>query len=399
MKFISVILFIIGVSICNGQTFNVMDFGAKGDGTTKDTIAIVKAIAAIANNNGGELYFPPGKYLTAPVNLTSNIVVNLDPQATILGSTDISDWEVIVPLPSYCQGRELPGPRYTSLIHAEHEDNITITGGGTIDGQGQIWWTMHQKNELNYTRGRLIQIMYADGIFINHVTLINSPFWTVHPYSSNNVVITDVVINNPSDSPNTDGIDPDSCSNVYIARCNISDGDDCIAIKSGIDYCGREYNKSSENILIEDCVFGSGHGISIGSEMSGGVRNVTVRNCVAVGTQNGARIKTQRGRGGIVEDITFSNITLNNVLDDGIIISMFYSTLPPTNKTGTPIFRNINIKDYYGDAAKVAGNFDCLPESPCTGVVLENINLQSKDGFNCTNIQGTSSNVSPKICF
>jgi len=228
--------------------------------------------------------------------------------------------------------------------------------------------------------------------------LINSPFWTVHPYSSNNVVITDIVVNNPPDSPNTDGIDPDSCSNVYIANSHISDGDDCIAIKSGIDYCGRMYNKSSENILIENCVFGYGHGISIGSEMSGGVRNVTIRNCIANNTQNGARVKTQRGRGGIVEDIVFENITLFNLQDDGIVINMFYSNLPPTNATATPIFRNIAIKNYSG-TVKAAGDFECLPESPCTEIVLENVNLKSSNGFTCENVNGTTTNVSPKVCF
>jgi len=325
--------------------------------------------------------------------------VHIDPNATILGSTSIDDWNVIVPLPSYCQGRELPGPRYTSLIHSEHANNITITGGGTVDGQGQLWWTMHEKNLLNYTRPGLIELMYAEGLFINHVTLINSPFWTVHPYSSNNVVITDIVVNNPPDSPNTDGIDPDSCSNVYIARCNISDGDDCIAIKSGIDYCGRQYNKSCENILIEDCIFGYGHGISIGSEMSGGVRNVTIRNCIANGTENGARVKTQRGRGGIVENILFENITLINLEDDGIVFDMFYSTLPPTNATGTPIFRDISIINYMGSVLKAAGEFECLPESPCTGITLQNIYLKSKSGFTCENINGTTSNVNPSVCF
>jgi len=396
------IIFLGGLCCIRGQTFNVLDYGAKGDGVTKDTAAIVKAVAAIEFAKGGVLYFPEGKYLTAPFNLTSNIIVHVSPTASILGSNDLYDWPVIPALPSYCQGRELPGPRYTSLIHAERTTNITITGGGVIDGQGEKWWTLHRQNLLNYTRGGLIEIMYNKRLVISSITLRNAPFWTIHPYDSDDVLITNVKIEAPSDSPNTDGVDPDSATNVIITNCDISVGDDNIAIKSGIDYCGREYNKPSENITISNCVFGTGHGLSIGSEMSGGVRNVVIRDSVVRGTQAGPRIKTQRGRGGVVENIRFSNITISGPgVINGIYITMFYDkgVTPPTNATATPIFRNIHINDVHGDCTN-AGQFVCLPEAPCEGFVVDNVDLQySKLPFDCSNVVGTSANVKPSVCF
>jgi len=386
----------------SGQSFNVLDYGARGDGVTKDTAAIVKAVAAIEMAGGGILLFPAGRYLTAPFNLTSNIIVHISPSATILGSNDLPDWPVIPALPSYCQGRELPGPRYTSLIHAEHKNNITITGGGTVDGQGLKWWTLHRADLLSYTRGGLIEIMYMKHFVISNVTLLNAPFWTVHPYDCDDVKISNVKIYSPSDSPNTDGIDPDSATNVVITDCDISVGDDVIAIKSGIDYCGREYHKPCENITITNCVFGTGHGISIGSEMSGGVRNVLVKDCLVRGTQAGPRIKTQRGRGGVVENIQFINITISGPgVVNAIQVNMFYdkNTVPPTNATATPIFRNVSFKDIRGNATN-AGEFLCLPESPCEGFSLQNIDISyTRAGFNCSSIFGTVINVKPTVCF
>jgi len=261
---------------------------------------------------------------------------------------------------------------------------------------------LHRQNQLKYTRGGLIEIMYNKHLVITSITLRNSPFWTVHPYDSEDVEITNVKISAPSDSPNTDGIDPDSARNVVISNCDISVGDDNIAIKSGIDYCGRQYNKPSENITISNCVFGSGHGISIGSEMSGGVRNVYFRDSVIKGTQSGPRIKTQRGRGGIVENIYYNNITISGSgVTNGIFITMLYDkgANPQTNATATPIFRNIHITDVHGNCTN-AGQLVCLPEAPCKGFTLNNVNLAySKAAFECSNVAGTATNVKPSVCF
>eukprot|EP01112_Ceratiomyxa_fruticulosa_P005010 TRINITY_DN1556_c0_g1_i6.p1 TRINITY_DN1556_c0_g1~~TRINITY_DN1556_c0_g1_i6.p1 ORF type:complete len:250 (-),score=44.70 TRINITY_DN1556_c0_g1_i6:116-865(-) len=238
--------------------------------------------------------------------------------------------------------------------------------------------------------------MYCKDLTISHVVLRNSPFWTVHPYDCDGVEIHNVTITSPSNSPNTDGIDPDSTINVWIHDSNINSGDDIIAIKSGIDYCGRQYGKPSANILIENCVFGYGHGISIGSEMSGGVKNVTIRNIYADGTNAGPRLKSARGRGGYLSDIVFANITLNNITV-GIVIDEYYENRPPTNATGTPIIDNITFLDIKGTAT-TAGQFNCLPESPCTKLDLENVSIKAKNGFSCEYADGVVVNVSPTSC-
>jgi len=380
------------------RVFNVKDYGAKGDGKTKDTNAIVKVIENIRVEGHGTLFFPPGVYLTAPFNLTSNIEVSVAHNATILGSLDLDDYPVIPPLPSYCQGREMDGPRYSTLIHAEHANNITIIGPGIIDGAGEQWWNWTRSGTLKHTRGGLIEIMYANHLVIRNIRLQNSPFWTVHPYSSNDILIERVTIVNPSNSPNTDGIDPDSSSNVHIVDCYVSVGDDVIAIKSGIDECGRKYGVPTANVTISGCTFGTGHGISIGSEMSGGVKNVTIRDCVVNGTQNGVRIKSQRGRGGVVEDVVYRGLTFIGNVGDAILVDMFYSNVPPTNATATPKFRNVLVENLKG-VAKVAGVFNCLPESPCENFTIRDVNLQTSQGFSCSNINGTTSAVKPDICF
>jgi len=285
------------------------------------------------------------------------------------------------------------------LIHGQNLTNITLTGGGTIDGQGDVWWKLAKDHKLKHTRGRLIEFMWTDDIVIRDLTLTNSPFWTVHPVYCNRVLIQDLTIINPSDSPNTDGIDPDSSSNVLITDCTISVGDDNIAIKSGMNEPGIEYGWPSANITIQNCVFKSGHGISIGSEMSGGVKNVTVKDCTAIGTDRGPRIKTALARGGYVEDIYFTNIVLSNV-GTGISIGMNYSNSYDEGEIAVPppIFKNFFFENITGTGLAVAGEFGCLSVSHCTGLLLKDIDLSAKKGFTCQFADGSSENVTPATC-
>lgn len=176
--------------------------------------------------------------------------------------------------------------------------NVSIVGRGVIDGRGQIWW----KNPENEHRPRVIQTILCDDVVIDGITIINSPMWTIHPMCCNNVRVSNVTINNPVDSPNTDGINPESCSGVHITNCTIDVGDDCLTLKSGTetDYFQKQY--PCENIVVSNCVMRNGHGgVVIGSEMSGGVKNITISNCIFDGTDRGIRIKTRRKRGGMLK--------------------------------------------------------------------------------------------------
>ncbi|KAF2304141.1 hypothetical protein GH714_028017 [Hevea brasiliensis] len=297
--------------------FNLTDFGGVGDGVTLNTEAFERAILAISKlrkKGGGQLNVPPGRFLTAPFNLTSHMTLFLAEDALYLELSpgaysellncylDIDEkyWPLMPPLPSYGYGREHPGPRYGSLIHGQNLKDVVITGhNGTINGQGQTWWKKYRQKLLNHTRGPLLQIMWSSDILITNITLRDSPFWTLHPYDCKNVTIRNVTILAPIfEAPNTDGIDPDSCEDMVIEDCYISVGDDGIAIKSGWDQYGIAYGRPSMNILIRNLVVRSmvSAGVSIGSEMSGGVSNVTVENVLVWSSRRAVRIKTAPGR-------------------------------------------------------------------------------------------------------
>eukprot|EP00698_Gefionella_okellyi_P006917 TRINITY_DN1670_c0_g1_i2.p1 TRINITY_DN1670_c0_g1~~TRINITY_DN1670_c0_g1_i2.p1 ORF type:complete len:385 (-),score=65.28 TRINITY_DN1670_c0_g1_i2:512-1666(-) len=351
-----VIAFISVIVICEpltiehrprSKTFNVQDFGAKGDGSTKDTNAIRAAASACETAGGGILLFPTGKYLTAPFNLTSGMTLEVTKDAEILGSTDRDDYPLIAPLPSYGTGRENRSgtQRYHPLIYAVNASDIVITGSGTINGQGSVWYKWHEDKELNYTRPHLIELQWVTDATVTDITLTMSPFWTLHPVYCDRVSITLVQIYNPVTVPNTDGIDPDSSSNVYIANCVVACGDDNIAIKSGWDWAGIEFNKSVNNVLIEDCEFGPGEGLSIGSETGGGVWNITARNITMRGSANGIHVKSARGRGGHIYNLFYDGFKLDAV-GTGIAVSEYYTKAPPTNVTATPVMSNFYISNF-----------------------------------------------------
>ncbi|KAG2717905.1 hypothetical protein I3760_03G195600 [Carya illinoinensis] len=248
--------------------FNLTDFGAVGDGVTVNTEAFERAVSAISKlgkRGGAQLNVPPGRWLTAPFNLTSHMTLFLAEDAEILGIQDEKYWPLMPPLPSYGYGREHIGPRYGSLIHGQNLKDVVITGhNGTINGQGQTWWTKYHQKLLNHTRGPLVQIMWSSDILITNITLRDSPFWTLHPYDCKNVTIRNVTILAPIfKAPNTDGIDPDSCEDMVIEDCYISVGDDAIAIKSGWDQYGIAYGQPSKNILIRNLVVRSMVSVSL----------------------------------------------------------------------------------------------------------------------------------------
>ncbi|KAL3835454.1 hypothetical protein ACJIZ3_010190 [Penstemon smallii] len=377
--------------------FNLTDFGAIGDGKTMNTNAFERAISEIHRRGGGQLNVEAGRWLTAPFNLTSHMTLFLAQNAVILGIDDENYWPLMPPLPSYGYGRERAGPRYGSLIHGQNLRDVVITGhNGTISGQGQTWWTKYRKHLLNHTRGPLVQLMWSRDIHISEVTLRDSPFWTLHPYDCQNVTIRNVTILAPlSGAPNTDGIDPDSCENMVIEDCYISVGDDGIAIKSGWDQYGIAYARPSTNIIIRNVIVRSmiSAGVSIGSEMSGGVSNITVENLLVWNSKRGIRIKTSAGRGGYVRQITYRNLTLENVRV-GIVIKTDYNEHPDTgyDPNALPIIEDINFDGIRGQGIRIPVRVYGSQEIPVRNVtfrdMLVGITYKKKRIFQCSFVQG-----------
>lgn len=380
--------------------FNLTDFGGVGDGKTDNTAAFERAVAAVGKfrrRGGAQLNVPAGRWLTAPFNLTSYITLFLAEDAVILGIDDEKYWTLMPPLPSYGYGREHPGPRYGSLIHGQNLKDVFITGhNGTIDGQGQTWWKKYRQKLLNHTRGPLVQIMWSSDIVISNITLRNSPFWTLHPYDCKNVTVRDVTILAPiSEAPNTDGIDPDSCEDVVIENCYISVGDDGIAIKSGWDQYGIAYARPSVNILIRNLVVRSmvSAGVSIGSEMSGGVSNVTVENLLVWDSRRAVRIKTAPGRGGYVRHITYRNLTFDNVRV-GIVIKTDYNEHPDKgyDPKALPTLQGFSFFSIHGQRVRVPVRIHGSELIPIRNVTFRDmsvgISYKKKHIFQCAFVQG-----------
>lgn len=386
--------------------FDICDFGALPDGKTLATKSIQAAFDKCGEAGGGKVIIPPGRYLSAPLFLRSNLELELSPGAYLLGSTNFDDYPTI-------QGRweGLDRTIFASLLTGQDLENVTISGRGTIDGQGQGWWKAHRETQalrrklglegrepenpsgapLKWPRPRLINLYRSKNIHISGITILNSPSWQVHPVLCEDICIDGVTIWGPGDSPNTDGIDPDSCKLVRISNCYISTGDDCIVIKSGYKYQPGVKQIPSEDITVTNCVFGAGHGgVVIGSETSGGVRNVTVSNCVCNGTRRGLYIKSARGRGNIVENFRASNVVLKNIVDTAVHVGMFYTGSDRTAKVekneATPTFRNFHFSDIIVEGAPHGVIVEGLPENPIREFSLENVTVNGvESGLTCSN--------------
>lgn len=320
-----------------------------------------------------------------------------------MGSQNPQDWPVIDPLPSYGRGRERPGGRHISLVHGQNLVDVVITGeGGTIDGQGGSWWEKWNAGALDYTRGHLVEFISSEKIIISNVVLRNSPFWTIHPVYCDNVIVKGVSILAPSTSPNTDGIDPDSTSNVCIEDCYISNGDDLISIKSGWDEYGIAVGRPSSNIIIRR-VTGTTpfSGISFGSEMSGGIKNVYISGMHLYDTGTGIRVKTAPGRGGYITNVTISDMTMEKVMK-AIDFSEDTGEHPDGNfnPDAMPLVTGIVIKNIVGHQISSAGRFLGIRESPLLNICLSNIslNLLRLNNWFCSYVQGSASSVYPQAC-
>ena len=370
------------MNVSQASAFNVREHGAVGDGQTLDSPAIQSAIEACAAQGGGTVYLPSGHYLAGTLFLRNNIALHLDSGAVILGSESPDDYPIIH---SRWEGKHQD--TYAPLITGQNINNISITGRGTIDGRGSIWWQAKMEGTLAHPRPRLISFSDCSNVLIEGITAINSPSWTINPVHCQNVNIRGVSIINPADSPNTDGIDPDSCRLVRISDCYISVGDDCITIKSGTEHEHPDRYAPCRDITITNCTLERGHGgVVIGSEMSGGVKNVVISNCVFIGTDRGIRIKTRRGRGGIIEDIRVSNLIMDGVLCP-FTMNLYYhigvrgetdvsDKNPRSINDGTPCLRHIHFSHITAREVKHAAGFLYgLAEMPLEDISFTDVSI------------------------
>ena len=370
-------------------------YGAHGDGATKDTLAIQQAIDACAKDGGGTVRLSAGTYLSAPIVLKSNITLHLEKGATLLGSPDHTDFPAKT---------EFRAPGLQSLVSATDASSVAITGEGIIDGNGETWWEMARKirdagvlgNE--HPRPRLVVFDHCKHVRIEGVTIQNSPMWQVVPYYSDDVVVRNVRVLAPPHSPNTDAVDPFSSSHVVIDHMYADVGDDNVAIKSGaINSPGPD--APSEDITITDCTFLHGHGLSVGSEIAGGARNIRAERIHFDGTDNGIRVKANRDRGNDVSHLSFRDIEMKNV-KNAIVISEYYpKILPPDGETAKPVtrltprFHDIVIESLTVQDSASLGAIVGLPESPVAGVVLRNVKLSGKQGLTISYAQVSGTGV------
>jgi polygalacturonase len=365
------------------KTCDVRSFGAKGDGTTKDTAAIQKAIDTCAHSkHGGVVKLAGGTFLSGPISLKSNITLNIAADATLLGSPDRADY----PKVTFARQQTVQ-----PLVGSVNAQNITITGGGTIDGNGHIWWeyvrAVKESGVLgnNHPRPMGLVFDHSKHIRVEGITVQNAGFWQIVPYYADDLVFRNLKILAPH-SPNTDAIDPFSSSNIVIDHVFSSVGDDNVAIKSGaINSPGPD--APSKNITITDCTFENGHGLSIGSEIAGGVQNVHAERIHFKGTDQGIRIKANRDRGNDVSNISFKDIDMVDV-KTAILITEYYPKPAPDGEVPsmpmgrlTPRFHDITIENVHATGSGSAGTIVGLPESPVEGLSLKNVDLQGKTGL------------------
>lgn len=425
------------------KTFNVLDYGAKNDGSELSTVAIQNTIDMARKSGGGTVLIPAGVYLTGPIVLRSNVRLYTEYNALVVFSSDCSLYPIV---DAVFEGVDTK--RCQSPISAYNAENIAICGHGTFNASGDAWrplkrskvtakqWqkrikeggvvsedgnTWYPDSSAMYAqtlcvdqnvpvnvadwdsihtflRPVLLNLVNCKNVLLEGVCFENSPAWNLHPLMCENVVLNELTVRNPWYSQNGDGVDVESCKNVLINRCSFDVGDDAICMKSGKNEDGRRRAMPTENVLVNACTVYHGHGgFVVGSEMSGDVRNVEVSNCLFIGTDVGLRFKSTRGRGGIVENIYISGVNMAAIENDALTFDLFYggkgageetedeiaarmaSEVPPVT-VETPRFRNITIENTICKGAKRAIYFNGLPEMNIQNVSLNNIRMQAEKG-------------------
>jgi polygalacturonase len=429
-------------------TFNILDYGAEGDGYTLNTEAFQSAIQTCADAGGGHVVVPPGFWLLGSIELKSHVDLNIQKGAVLLFSNQYDDYPLIE---THWEGQM--AVRSRPNIYGNQLDHIAITGEGIIDGAGEawrpvkkfkmtdrqwvnlvssggvvgngnVWWPTQAALDApekirdlvsgeqvalsdyepvrSYLRPVMIGLVRCRQVLLSGPTFQNSPAWNIHPLMCENVIIHNIKVRNPWYSQNGDGLDVESCSNVVISDCWFDVGDDAICLKSGKDEQGRKRGMPSQNIVITDCIVYHGHGgFVVGSEMSGGVRNILVRRCTFLGTDVGLRFKSTRGRGGIVENIFIDQINMKDIPTDAIRFNMYYNYEAPIpeddNRSGdgkpirqnvpvtegTPRFCEIYMKNIICMGSNRAILLQGLPEMPINEIHMDNIFIKAKEGLTC----------------
>jgi polygalacturonase len=377
-------------------------FGAQPGGR-ENTSAFRRAIESLTQAGGGTLQVPAGVWLTGPIHLASHIELYLQRGAEIRFSQRFSDY--LPPVLSRWEGLDVYN--YSPLVYARDAEDVAITGEGTLDGQGAAWWPWKQTQKATAEklydlamagkpveervlavegglRPSFVQTVGCKNVLIEGVTLRNGPMWTIHPIYSENVIVRRVRVE--TYGPNNDGCNPDSSRNVLIEDSFFSTGDDCIVIKSGLNEDGWRVGRPSENIVVRRVHGERGHGgVVIGSEMSGGVRNVYAYDSEFVGTDRGLRIKSMRGRGGSVENIYYERVNHHDLrlLDVEITSAYASSTLVPKSST-PPLIRNVVVRNLSGSGGQRAIEVLGLPDAPIENVTFEDVSLWAENGAHCT---------------
>lgn len=420
------------------KKFDIRDYGAEEGGLTKNTEAIKTAIAAAVKTGGGIIVIPKGKWLTGPIHLDNNINLYISKDAELLFSQDIGDYLPVV----FSRHEDVECYKYSAFIYAKGKTNIAITGEGTLNGQGKPWWSFKVDKKASEQllfemaskdvpveerifdgtdgielRPAFFQPMNCKNVLVEGVTFLYGAFWTITPTYCENVIIRKVKIitwGDYGDTPNGDGVNPSSSKNVLIEDCEFNTGDDCVAIKAGRDKDGIRVGRPSENIVIRNCIGLSGHGgIVIGSETSGGVRNVYAVNCQFKGTDRIVRIKTARGRGGIIENMWFKNLSGDDILKQAIHLNMLYTPQgPPGNRlpiqpvsSSTPSIRNIHFENItFTQGKSYSIELLGLPEMLIENISFNRIEADGAKGINLSDVKGIqiqnsnfSSTVSPVL--
>lgn len=377
-------------------TYPITEFGATSGHDSEDTNAIQTAIDACAVDGGGEVVFPPGEYVSAPVFLEDNLTIRIEAGATVYG---IHDFDAYPPVEGRWEGYEREV--YASLFTGHDLTNVTITGRGTINAQGQPWWEAFDRAagshdlgrdnpypstiELEYPRPRVLNLYNSGDILVEGVTVRNSPSWTLHFVYCEDVTVRDVTIRNPFETPNTDGINPDSSQNVMIEGCDIAVGDDCIALKAGCENEGRQIGKPCENIIVSNCLMSGGYsGLAIGSETSGDVRNVTLNNCIFKNLLSGIRVKSKRGRGGVVKNLHCSSIVCNDISEAVVELTMFYGSddgSGTTDSAALPTFSNFSFTDLLIANASELVSATGLSDSPIRCISISKVNSEGLESL------------------
>jgi polygalacturonase len=347
-----------------------------------ETTVIQQSIDSCAKAGGGKVTIKPGVHLIGPIYLKSKVNLYLEEGSTLLGSDNPDDYMV--------------DGRYIALINGRSLTDVSITGKGIIDGNGASWWKRFLDSGRKIQRPRMIILNNVKNLTMEDVTLKNSPSFHFVPTDCENVNIKNVYVVAPDSAPNTDGIDPSRCKNVKITDCKFDVGDDCIAVKSNKTEKGTGF--LTENLEITGCSFYHGHGLSIGSETSGGVRNVKVDNCKFYGTEIGIRVKSSKERGGAIENLIYSDITMENV-GKPIVFDFTYVDKNAINrdapKSGVvmlPSLKSVVVKNLTATGANKAGIMLGIPESILTDIQLENVEITSKTGFQVENAKGLKFN-------